>query len=164
MKIPFYRTQARFDEIVKEVKEFARKVGYNPKEIIFCPISGWHGDNMLEASENMPWFKGWQREMKALDKPQTGKTVFEAFDSILPPERPTKKPLRLPLQDVYKIGGIGTVPVGRVETGIMKPGMIVTFAPSQVTTEVRLGPCHDSHSSSKRIHKALHSQRFPLPH
>merc|ERR1712200_318516 len=55
----------------------------------------------------------------------------------IPPARPTDKPLRLPLQDVYKIGGIGTVPVGRVETGIIKPGMVVTFAPNQLTTEIK---------------------------
>ena len=57
--------------------------------------------------------------------------------SLRPPSRSLDKPLRLPLQDVYKIGGIGTVPVGRVETGVMKPGDVVTFAPSGVTTEVK---------------------------
>lgn len=62
---------------------------------------------------------------------------MDALDSIAPPTRPTDKPLRLPLQDVYKIGGIGTVPVGRVETGILKPGMVVTFAPTGLTTEVK---------------------------
>merc|ERR1712198_815650 len=67
---------------------------------------------------------------------------LEALDSIIPPTRPTDKPLRLPLQDVYKIGGIGTVPVGRVETGIIKPGMVVTFAPSAVTTEVKSVEMH----------------------
>merc|ERR1719309_909157 len=64
-------------------------------------------------------------------------TLIYALDSIVPPQRPTDKPLRLPLQDVYKIGGIGTVPVGRVETGVIKPGMVVTFAPANVTTEVK---------------------------
>jgi len=64
------------------------------------------------------------------------------LDSILPPERPTAKPLRLPLQDVYKIGGIGTVPVGRVETGILKPGMVVTFSPANLTTEVKSVEMH----------------------
>merc|ERR1711911_95634 len=49
---------------------------------------------------------------------------------------------RLPLQDVYKIGGIGTVPVGRVETGIIKPGMVVTFAPNMLTTEVKSVEMH----------------------
>ena len=68
----------------------------------------------------MPWFKGWEKETKA--GKSTGKTLLQAIDSIDPPARPTDKPLRLPLQDVYKIGGIGTVPVGRVETGIIKPG------------------------------------------
>jgi len=72
----------------------------------------------------------------------SGKTLLQALDAILPPSRPTDKPLRLPLQDVYKIGGIGTVPVGRVETGIIKPGMVVTFAPSMVTTEVKSVEMH----------------------
>merc|ERR1712106_1218648 len=72
----------------------------------------------------------------------SGKTMFEALDAIIPPSRPDGKPLRPPLQDVYKIGGIGTVPVGRVETGKIKPGMIVTFAPSNVTTEVKSVEMH----------------------
>merc|ERR1711964_53660 len=71
-----------------------------------------------------------------------GMTMFEALDSIIPPTRPSDKPLRLPLQDVYKIGGIGTVPVGRVETGLIKPGMVVTFAPVNVTTEVKSVEMH----------------------
>ena len=68
----------------------------------------------------MPWYKGWSKEVK--EGKFSGKTMFEALDSIIPPTRPSDKPLRLPLQDVYKIGGIGTVPVGRVETGLIKPG------------------------------------------
>merc|ERR1712146_524916 len=71
----------------------------------------------------------------------TGGTLLDALD-IKPPSRPVDKPLRLPLQDVYKIGGIGTVPVGRVETGVLKPGMVVTFAPAQVTTEVKSVEMH----------------------
>merc|ERR1712061_933228 len=72
----------------------------------------------------------------------SGMTLLEALDSIIPPTRPTDKPLRLPLQDVYKIGGIGTVPVGRVETGVLKPGMLVTFAPTNLTTEVKSVEMH----------------------
>jgi elongation factor 1-alpha len=94
---------------------------------------------MIEASTNCPWYKGWEKETKAK---ATGKTLLEAIDAIDPPVRPTDKPLRLPLQDVYKIGGIGTVPVGRVETGIIKPGMVVTFAPAGVTTEVKSVEMH----------------------
>jgi len=71
-----------------------------------------------------------------------GPTLLEALDSVEPPKRPVDKPLRLPLQDVYKIGGIGTVPVGRVETGVLKPGMTVVFAPVQVTTEVKSVEMH----------------------
>merc|ERR1712002_1208901 len=130
----------RFEEIQKEVSGFIKKVGYNPAAVAFVPISGWNGDNMLEKSPNMSWWKEWKIERK--EGNATGKTLLEALDAILPPKRPTDKPLRLPLQDVYKIGGIGTVPVGRVETGIIKPGMVVTFAPSQLSTEVKSVEMH----------------------
>lgn len=83
---------------------------------------------MIEKSTNLPWYKG--------------QTVLEALDAVIPPKRPTEKPLRLPLQDVYKIGGIGTVPVGRVETGILKPGMTVVFAPQGLSTEVKSVEMH----------------------
>ncbi|KJE97703.1 translation elongation factor 1-alpha [Capsaspora owczarzaki ATCC 30864] len=132
--------EERYNEIVTEVSNYIKKIGYDPKTVAFVPISGWHGDNMLEASENMPWFKGWTIERK--EGNASGKTLIEALDAISPPKRPTDKPLRLPLQDVYKIGGIGTVPVGRVETGVLKPGMVVTFAPSNVTTEVKSVEMH----------------------
>ncbi|WWC66164.1 elongation factor 1-alpha [Kwoniella pini CBS 10737] len=133
-------SEDRFNEIVKEASGFIKKVGYNPKAVAFVPISGWHGDNMLEESANMPWYKGWVKETKAGQV--KGKTLLDAIDAIEPPSRPTDKPLRLPLQDVYKIGGIGTVPVGRVETGIIKAGMVVTFAPANVTTEVKSVEMH----------------------
>jgi len=120
--------EGRFREIEKEVRTIVKKYGYNPDKVNFVPISGWHGDNMLEKSTNMPWY--------------TGKTLLEALDEQTPPVRPVDKPLRLPLQDVYKIGGIGTVPVGRVETGLIKPGMVVTFAPNGVTTEVKSVEMH----------------------
>ena len=130
----------RFDEIQKEVSGFIKKVGYNPAAVAFVPISGWHGDNMMEASTNMGWFKGWTVESK--EGKRAGTSLLEALDSIIAPSRPTDKPLRLPLQDVYKIGGIGTVPVGRVETGIIKPGQLVTFAPVALTTEVKSVEMH----------------------
>merc|ERR1711909_498 len=133
-------SEKRFTEISGEVTNYIKKIGYNPKAVAFVPISGWHGDNMLEPSSNMTWFKGWAVERK--EGNASGKTLFEALDSILPPKRPTDKALRLPLQDVYKIGGIGTVPVGRVETGILKPGMVVTFAPAGITTEVKSVEMH----------------------
>merc|ERR1711871_1017729 len=120
--------EGRFREIEKEVRTIVKKYGYNPDKVNFVPISGWHGDNMLEKSTNMPWY--------------TGKTLLEALDEQTPPTRPSDKPLRLPLQDAYKIGGIGTVPVGRVETGLIKPGMVVTFAPVNVTTEVKSVEMH----------------------
>merc|ERR1719268_595475 len=91
-------SQARFEEIQKEVTGFIKKVGYNPAAVPFVPISGWHGDNMLEPSTNMGWYKGWNIERKE------GKAILNALDAINPPTRPTDKALRLPLQDVYKIG------------------------------------------------------------
>jgi len=133
-------SQARFEEITKEVSNFIKKVGYNPAAVAFVPISGWHGDNMLNTSANMSWYKGWEITRK--EGNAKGTTLLEALDAIIPPARPTDKPLRLPLQDVYKIGGIGTVPVGRVETGIIKPGMVITFAPNQLTTEVKSVEMH----------------------
>ncbi|CAB3231427.1 unnamed protein product [Arctia plantaginis] len=132
--------EARYEEIKKEVSSYIKKIGYNPATVAFVPISGWHGDNMLEPSDKMPWFKGWTIDRK--EGKVEGKTLIEALDAIQPPSRPTEKPLRLPLQDVYKIGGIGTVPVGRVETGILKPGMVVVFAPAAITTEVKSVEMH----------------------
>lgn len=116
-------SQARYDEIVHETSSFVKKIGYIPEKIAFVPISGWEGDNMLERSEKLPWYKG--------------PTLLEALDDLVEPKRPSDKPLRVPLQDVYKIGGIGTVPVGRVETGILKPNMTVTFAPGNLSSEVK---------------------------
>jgi elongation factor 1-alpha len=133
-------SEARFTEIVKEVTNYIKKIGYNPEQVPFCPISGWHGDNMLEQSEKMKWFKGWTCKKSKVE--YKGYTLLESLDAIEPPKRPTDKALRLPLQDVYKIGGIGTVPVGRVETGCLKPGMVVTFAPSAITTEVKSVEMH----------------------
>mmetsp|Transcript_4114 Transcript_4114/g.8888 ORF Transcript_4114/g.8888 Transcript_4114/m.8888 type:complete len:435 (-) Transcript_4114:81-1385(-) len=121
-------SEARFNEIVNEVSAYLAKVGFKPKKIKFVPISGWAGDNMIEKSSNMPWYKG--------------PYLLEALDNIKPPKRPIDKPLRLPLQDVYKIGGIGTVPVGRVETGVIKPGMTAYFAPTGVQTEVKSVEMH----------------------
>jgi len=121
-------SQDRYTEIKDELFKFLGKCGYNVKKIPFIPISGWTGDNMLTRSPKMKWYKG--------------PVLLEALDLIVPPTRPVNKALRLPLQDVYKIGGIGTVPVGRVETGMIKAGMFVTFAPVGITTEVKSVEMH----------------------
>jgi len=133
-------SEARFGEITKEVRAYVKKVGYNPDAVPMIPISGFHGDNMLEQSSNMDWWKKQKIDTKGAKFEYV--TLFEAIDNITPPQRPTDKALRLPLQDVYKIGGIGTVPVGRVETGIIKPGMVVNFAPNGPTTEVKSVEMH----------------------
>merc|ERR1712046_522751 len=120
--------EERYNEIKNEVSIYLKQVGYKLDNIPFIPISGWVGDNMLDKSDNMPWYK----------RPH----LLEALDAIKPPKRPILKPLRLPLQDVYKISGIGTVPVGRGETGVIKPAMTVTFGPLGTSTEVKSVEMH----------------------
>ena len=129
-------SKERYEEIKGEVSNFLKKVGYKPAVIPFVPISGWHGDNMIESGNNMKWYKG--------------PTLLEALDGIKPPKRPIDKPLRLPLQDVYKIGGVGTVPVGRVETGILKPGTSIKFAPSDIVTD-----CKDVEMHHEKLEQAM---------
>jgi elongation factor 1-alpha len=133
-------SEERFKEIQKEVSAYVKKVGYNPATVPIVPISGFNGDNMLEKSDKMIWWKKQKIERKSGS--YEFETLFDVLDNIEPPSRPVDKPLRLPLQDVYKIGGIGTVPVGRVETGKIKPGMVVTFAPNGPTTEVKSVEMH----------------------
>ena len=115
--------EGRFKDIVKEATNFLKKTGFKPDNIQFVPYSGLAGENLTKPSSHLTWYKG--------------PTLIEAIDKITPPVRPSDKPLRLPLQDVYKIGGVGTVPVGRIETGILKTGQQVKFVPSGVVTEVK---------------------------
>ena len=121
-------SEKRYKEIKDELITYLKKVGYNPAKIEFIPISGWVGDNMVEPSENMGWYKG--------------PFLLQALDSLNIPKKPTDKPLRLPLQDVYKITGIGTVPVGRVETGTLKAGITACFGPMGQTAEVKCVEMH----------------------
>lgn len=113
----------RYLEIKKEVSAYLKSLGYKPMKIPFVPISGWVGDNLIDKSVNTPWYNG--------------PTLLEALDQVVPPKRPTDKALRVPLQDVYKISGIGTVPVGRVETGVMRPGQRILFAPTKLVADVK---------------------------
>jgi len=125
-------SEARYNEIMAEVKVYLEKIGFkpdNPKNPIrFIPISGFNGENMVDKSDKMAWYKG--------------PYLLEALDMMREPKRPTDKALRLPLQDVYKIGGIGTVPVGRIETGILKPNMSAQFGPVGKTTDVKSVEMH----------------------
>jgi len=122
-------SEDRYNEIKDELSRYLVTVGFKPTKISVVPVSGWTGDNLVDKSpEQMPWYEG--------------PTLLEALDHITPPKRPTDKPLRIPVQDVYKIGGIGTVPVGRVETGVIRPGMTALFAPTGVKGEVRTVQTH----------------------
>jgi len=121
-------TEERFTDIKKEVLDYLKKIGFQEKNINVVAYSGFMGDNLIERSDKMPWYKG--------------DTLLEALDRVEPPVRPIEKPLRLPLQDVYKITGVGTVPVGRVETGVLRAGILVAFAPGAVVTECKSVEMH----------------------
>ncbi|RLG27751.1 translation elongation factor EF-1 subunit alpha [Methanosarcinales archaeon] len=114
--------EAKFNQVKEELSKLLKQVGYNPEEVPFIPISALKGDNVVQKSENMPWY--------------TGPTVREQLDLFKEPEKPVDLPLRLPIQDVYNITGIGVVPVGRVETGVMKVGDKVTVMPAREGTGV----------------------------
>ncbi|MEM1582596.1 MAG: translation elongation factor EF-1 subunit alpha [Candidatus Bathyarchaeia archaeon] len=116
-------SEERYNEIKNEVSRMLRLVGYNVAKIPFIPVSGWLGDNLVKPSPNMAWYKG--------------PTLYEALDLFEIPPKPVEKPLRLPIQDVYSITGVGTVPVGRVETGVLKEGDKIVFMPSGKVGEVK---------------------------
>jgi elongation factor 1-alpha len=113
----------RYLKIVDGLKKFMRGLGYKVETIPFVPVSGWLGENLVDRSPNMPWYNG--------------PTLVEALDSAQPPPKPVDKPLRIPVQEVYSITGVGTVPVGRVETGKLRVGDTVVFMPAGVSGEVR---------------------------
>jgi elongation factor 1-alpha len=113
----------RYEEIKNEVTRMLKMVGFKVDKVNFIPTSGWTGDNLLKKSDKMPWY--------------TGPTLMEALDLLEVPPKPTDKPLRIPVQDVYSITGIGTVPVGRVETGVLKEGANIVFMPSNKAAEVK---------------------------
>ena len=115
--------QKRYEEVKGQVAKLIQMVGYKPDQVPFIPVSAYNGDNVLKKSERTPWYNG--------------PTIFEALDMFKPPEKPVDKPLRIPIQDVYSISGVGTVPVGRVETGVLKVGDKVIFEPPGVTGEVK---------------------------
>lgn len=133
-------SEGRFHDVVKETSSFVTKAGYNIKGVAFVPISGWTGDNLTVPSIKLPWHIGWEREtgLGVLK----GITLLEAIDSIMRPYRPRDKPLRIPLQNIYKVGGVGTVPVGPVRTGVIRAGMTVIFAPYGFTAEVKTIEMH----------------------
>jgi len=116
-------SEERYNEIKKEVSQVLKVVGYKVEKFPFVPVSGWTGDNLVKKSDKMPWYKG--------------PTLFEALDTFEVPSKTMNKPLRVPIQDVYTITGVGTVPVGRVETGVLKEGQQVIFMPANAKGEVK---------------------------
>ncbi|MCC4768569.1 translation elongation factor EF-1 subunit alpha [Methanosarcina sp. DH1] len=116
-------SEKRYKEVVEQVSGILKMIGFKPAEIPFIPISAFNGDNVVKHSDKTPWYKG--------------VTMMEALDNLKQPEKPSTLPLRIPVEDAYTISGIGTVPVGRVETGTMKKGDKVVFMPGGATGEVK---------------------------
>jgi elongation factor 1-alpha len=122
-------SEADYNEMKKMLgDQLLKMVGFNPDNINFIPVASLLGDNVFKKSENTPWYNG--------------PTLAEVIDGFQPPEKPTTLPLRLPIQDVYSITGVGTVPVGRVETGIIKPGDKVVFEPAGAVGEIKTVEMH----------------------
>ena len=129
-------SQDKYNSAVEEVSNLLKMAGFNPTNIPFIPCSAINGDNVFNKSDNTPWYNG--------------PTLFEAIDAVEMPPKPTDRPLRLPIQDVYKISGIGTVPVGKVETGVLERGKTVVFNPSQKSAEVKdIEMHHTSHAKAE---------------
>ena len=120
--------ETEFETVKSEVQELLKQVQFNADNAEFIPISAFEGDNVAEQSDELSWFHG--------------PTLLEALNDLPESEPPTDAPLRLPIQDVYTISGIGTVPVGRIETGELTPGDDVSFQPSDVGGEVKSVEMH----------------------
>jgi elongation factor 1-alpha len=116
-------SEKRYKEILEVLSKFLKSIGYDVSKIPFIPISAWTGENLIERSPNMPWYNG--------------PVLVEALDYLVPPAKPIDKPLRIPIQDVYSISGVGTVAVGRVESGVLKSGDKVSIMPPALTAEVK---------------------------
>ncbi|MFA6530763.1 MAG: translation elongation factor EF-1 subunit alpha [Candidatus Micrarchaeia archaeon] len=115
--------QNKFNLLKSEVEKLLTSVGYKVDNVKIVPCSSYNGDNITKKSDKMPWY--------------TGPTLIELLDQLVVPAKPFDKKLRLPIQDVFTITGHGTVPVGRVETGIMKVNESVVFMPSGARGEVK---------------------------
>ncbi len=109
--------ESRYKEVVEEVKKHATQAGWKVDKVRFLPLASLPGQNITKKADKMPWW--------------TGETLLEAINKFDVPQKPTNLPLRLPIQDVYNITGIGVVPVGRIETGVMKVGDKVTVVPGR---------------------------------
>jgi len=124
-------SEARFKEIEREVKKMLTKIGFKTKKIPFVPMSGFKGDNLIEESEHMPWYKGFT--VKPKKKEVSGTTLLHALNDVVHcPKRPKKKPMRMPVSGVYKIKGVGDVITGRIEQGTLGTGVVCAFAPTGV--------------------------------
>ena len=120
--------EKEFNKVKEQITALLKLVGYKVDTIPIIPVSGWNGDNLVDRSTKMPWYKG--------------PIVLDALDNLQVPPKPTDKPLRIPIQDVYSITGVGTVPVGRIETGVLKDGDTVVIMPAGLKGEVKTIETH----------------------
>uniref|UniRef100_A0A7C5UVV9 Elongation factor 1-alpha n=1 Tax=Ignisphaera aggregans TaxID=334771 RepID=A0A7C5UVV9_9CREN len=131
-------SEKRFIEVLETLIKFLRISGYKLDTITVLPVSGWVGDNVIKYSENMSWWNNQKiEEIRKKYGVNGARTLLEALNNVKVPPKPIDKPLRIPISEVFVISGVGTVPVGRVETGKLKVGDTVIFMPPNVTGEVR---------------------------
>ena len=130
-------SEARYKEIKEEVVTMLKQAGYKPKRIPFIPMSGFRGENLIDKSDKMPWYKGFSVPLKKDGPKINGHTLLDALNEVAQePKRPTDKKLRVPISGVFKIKGVGDIVTGRVEQGILRPGVAVRFEPSGATGKV----------------------------
>jgi len=126
------RVNAVIDDLVKGGMISKERIA----GIKYVPTSGMTGDGLTGSSDKMPWYKG--------------PALLESLNDFKAPEPPADKPLRMPIQDIYAIKGVGTVPVGKVESGILKPGKEVIFPISKKKAKVQTIEMHHEQLSEAR--------------
>jgi elongation factor 1-alpha len=128
--------EGKYAEVKDQVSKLLKGIGFKTDTLNFVPVSAYVGDNVAKKSTNMGWYKG--------------PTIIEALDHLTTPQRPVDKPLRLPIQDVYTITGVGTVPVGRIETGMLKVNDKLVFMPSGAVGDVKsIEMHHEQHQEAR---------------
>jgi elongation factor 1-alpha len=125
-------SEKRFNEIKEEMTKMISVAGFKPKQVAFIPYSGFHGENLVNRTDKMPWYKGWKANLNK-DTVIEGFTLYDALEKLVrPPKRKPDAPLRIPINGIYKIKGVGDVITGRVEQGTVNNGDVVRVAPSGV--------------------------------
>jgi elongation factor 1-alpha len=125
-------SEDRFNEISEEIKKMITAAGYKPNRVPIIPFSGFHGENLIKQTDKMPWYKGWEVPVSKTEK-VSGVTLYDALEKMArPPKRNTTGAVRVPINGVYKIKGVGDIITGRVEQGTLRVGDVVGVCPRDI--------------------------------